>query len=144
MPTRLTNFPAKDHMKRFLAFCSLAALGLGYTAMGQPSASYINSGSISSPVNIDATNFLNLGTMDFSIATTAFNFYDVQHYTNKNVMTSSLGWIFDFLPSGAGNEGPSKVFVNTSPAVITASTPSERLTDVHGEVVTALLKDPVG
>ena len=132
MEQRLITNLVNDFMKRFLVTTFLVALGVNTSLHAQPQASYINTGSVTVPVNIDATNFLNLGTIDFSSSASTYSFYDVVNYTNKNSMVSSLGWIFDTTPSALGSESAANVFVNTSPAIISSTSPSVRYFDVRG------------
>ena len=124
--------PSAFFMKSLSVAALLALCLICGTTNAQPVNSFVNNGSLTSVVNIDAYNFLNTGSIDFSTATAEYGFYDVNNYTNRNQMTSLLGWLFNTDPTDGSAVRPANVFVNTSAGTITASSPSLRSVDVHG------------
>ena len=68
---------------------------------------YTNSGEFisTSPLVIDATNFVNLGEFGITISgfdTVPFDFSDVLTYTNRNFMYCDLGFVFNDSPATSG------------------------------------------
>jgi hypothetical protein len=92
------------------------------------------SGNITTPPNIDATNFYNSGRWDILASPKPFMTASTLNYTNIGTMNSSIGWEFDFGPSGSGNGGPrswSSKFLNDSLGTIsTTSGIGNQLTQV--------------
>src|ERR1022692_1462649 len=97
-------------MKRHLSIAFLCA-ALPALLTATPSAIYINPGVVTTPTNIDATVFFNLGEFDISgvlsatnivlgstlVTSTAFPFAtrDTLYYTNQGVMIGTPGFEFD-------------------------------------------------
>src|SRR5580704_17418697 len=124
----------KDVMKRFLS-TALLVWALTGPALAQPQYEFVNSNTITSPLVIDATNFLNLGLFDiafnsftgntvgFLLIETSlqpFDFSDVQNYTNRGFMAADTGFLFDHAPSSSGSRGASANFTNSTLAQVTA------------------------
>jgi hypothetical protein len=106
-------------MKRLIfAVCLGAALACD-RAGAQP-GSFINFGLVTDAnAVIDATNVVNFGIFDISgVGSDQFGFSDVRTYTNRNVMYSSTGFIFNDSPASVGNIGPSAYFVNQNPGQV--------------------------
>lgn len=70
-----------------------------------------NSASISSPPQIDATNFVNTGTMLVSGAL-PFETSDTHNFTNSGTMIGIPGWFFDNAAPNSGPRVPADNFVN--------------------------------
>ena len=118
-------------MKRLLSTV-LLILAVSPPAFSQPATNFINSGSITSPTNIDAINFENFGLFSFLINTSAsvsnstgvqtvnnsgfspFDFSDVLYYTNRGTMACDTGFIFDDAPSTSGSRRASASFGNAN------------------------------
>jgi hypothetical protein len=100
-------------MKRLLltGLLSLAAVAATHS---QTADYYVNNGTVSSSIAIDAINFVNNGL--FSISTFApFDFTNVRNYTNRNVMQNEgSGFIFDTAPTSGGVRYSAANFVNAS------------------------------
>jgi hypothetical protein len=118
-------------MKRLFltGFLSLAAAG---GAFGQLTG-YTNNGSITSAPQIDATNFVNNGSMNFSLGVSIgsstsigvvnpssppFDFSDVVTFTNRGIMSDDVGWRFDTEPSVSGFAHRAAGFANQNPGQI--------------------------
>src|SRR5437762_2929320 len=71
-------------------------------------AFYINNGLVTFPPQIDATNFVNNGTFDFSANPTVFPFdtSSTQNFTNNGTMFGSVGFQFDNAPASSGTRRP--------------------------------------
>ena len=120
-------------MKRFF-YAGCLAVGLAGPVLADPSAVYINNGSLitNAPPVVDATNFINNGTFEigFNIITNVnsslvgsivfaqniypFDFSDVQFYTNRGVMACDTGFIFNNSPSSVGSPHRSTLFGNAN------------------------------
>jgi hypothetical protein len=91
---------------------------------------WINTGTVTQPPQIDATNFVNFGTIDFEFTnffqnnevfgTTSqpFETSDTQNYTNLGSMICTPGWLFDNSPASSGQRMPSANFVNKNGGTI--------------------------
>src|SRR5690349_17242267 len=112
-------------MKRII-FASFLSLALARLAGAGPIPGYTNTGNVLSPINIDATNFVNLGRFDFSISgftLAPYDFSDVLTYTNRGTMYVDNGFKFDTtLPNQFGNptSQPAAVFANMNPGQVYA------------------------
>ncbi len=69
---------------------------------------------ITTPPQIDATNFYNEATWNISPTFLRYMTADTLNYTNVGSMTASLGWEFDWGPSSSGQRGMSANFVNNA------------------------------
>lgn len=97
-------------MKRFFSAALLAAFSVAASAATAPS--YINYGTVTSPVTVDATNFVNLGVFS-PITTVPFDFSNVRNFTNRGTMANlGSGFRFDTAPSSAGVRRPAASFFN--------------------------------
>src|SRR5438445_3140522 len=107
-------------MKRLLI---LGPLGLVLLArpVGATDATYVNNGLVTFPPQIDATNFVNNGTFDFTLNPTLFPFdtSNTENYTNNGTMLGAVGFQFDNSPS-TGVHKMSASFRNRRTGVITA------------------------
>ncbi len=112
-------------MKR-LIFAAYLGLGLASGAWAGPLTGYTNNGTvdINSPTEVvDATNFVNNGNFIVGISTFdagQFDFSDVLTYTNRGVMYSDQGFLFNNSPSSIGQIQPSVNFMNQNPGQIYA------------------------
>lgn len=97
---------------------------------------WMNSGTITSAPQIDATNFVNSGTIDISTSL-PFETSNTRNYTNSGTMICSPGWFFDHATGNSGERNSADSFVNLNGGVVqsldgagfvlaggTASTPS--------------------
>ena len=94
----------------------------------QPNAVWINTGNINAPSpdpypSIDATNFINQGSITFTNSTSVvpFGFADVLNYTNRGTMSSDTGFTFNNLSPSSGFSGRSAVFGNANVGKIYAT-----------------------
>ncbi len=101
------------------ALCSAALLCLAlepFTAFGTDDF-YINYGTITTPPQIDAFNFVNYGT--FSIFTLdPFETSNTRNFTNYGSLTGASGWWFDNSPAASGARRMADSFVNHNGAVV--------------------------
>src|SRR5882672_8620967 len=65
---------------------------------------YINNGTVTFPPQIDATNFINNGSFDFSLNPTVYPFdtSNTENFTNNGTMFGSVGFRFDTAPASSG------------------------------------------
>lgn len=105
-------------MKRFLSL-SLLALIAGPMAGRAADSFWINSGSVTTPPQVNATNVVNNGTITIS-TTTPFETSNTQNYTNRGTMTGSVGWKFHHASTGNGISKAAAVLHNHPQGVITA------------------------
>src|SRR5438874_11883705 len=84
-------------------------------------AFYINNGSVIFPPQIDATNFINNGTFDFTFnpTTVPFDTSNTQNFTNNGTMLGSVGFQFDNAPSISGLRSFAANFRNRLAGTIT-------------------------
>jgi hypothetical protein len=130
-------------MKRFFS-TALLILALATPVLAQPAAEFVNNGTITSPLVIDATNFINNGLFDiafnsfsqnnvgFLLLETSlqpFDFSDVVNYTNSGFMAADTGFIFDDAPSTGGSRHASGSFGNGNLAQISAGSFTNIFTD---------------
>ena len=108
-------------MKRLL-FSVLMGLVLLPTMGWASQDTFINSGTITFPPQIDATNVINNGVFDFRVNTTElpFDTSNTRNFTNIGTMIGSAGFRFDNAPSGSGSRVPSANFRNRLTGTITA------------------------
>jgi hypothetical protein len=76
-----------------------AARGAQATWDSQAYGSIFNNGNLP---QIDATNFVNHGTWNISVAPFPYGTSDTLNYTNKGVMNATVGWDFDLGPTNVG------------------------------------------
>lgn len=106
---------------------------------------YINNGSVTFPPQIDATNFVNTGTFDFSLNPTVFPFdtSNTENFTNSGTMFGAVGWRFDNAPSSSGTRRLATNFRNRLPGTITAAdTAAALLLAGNGSPILSALLDP--
>src|SRR6266516_4863116 len=86
-------------------------------------AFYINNGSVTFPPQIDATNFINNGTFDFSANPTVYPFdtSNTENFTNNGTMFGSVGFRFDTAPASSGTRSMAASFRNRLAGTITAA-----------------------
>lgn len=114
------NFPQFVRRFRFQSLLLLASLIFSpEVVMGTDSIASF-SGIITTPPNVDATNFYNSGTWNITTAA-PYKTANTLNYTNVGTMTGSVGWEFDLGPAGAGQRGLSASFFNDSRGTIQAS-----------------------
>jgi hypothetical protein len=104
-------------------FSLLAAAGLLAGAVTVPATqdTYINSVAVTFPPQVDATNFVNTTAGSFTINTTLpFETSNTRNFTNRGSMTGSVGWRFDYSPSGPGVRRAAANFHNHPLATVTA------------------------
>ena len=105
------NFSKSSGRLRGRSWAFLLGLVLSVFAAKATDSLYSNSGTISTPIQVDATNFYNSGTWNISTAT-PYETQNTLNYTNAGSMTGSVGWEFDFGPLPLGGRGLSANFVN--------------------------------
>jgi hypothetical protein len=110
-------------MKRFIttACLSFALAGAGFAQL----PGYTNYGTVSAVIDIQATNFVNLGIFAFPIAGIDFGpytFSDVVTFTNRNEMDCDLGFEFDTEPATSSDPPvhPAAGFENDNPGEVYA------------------------
>ena len=107
------------NMKRFLLAMSLSTIVLP-TVSQAVDAFYINSGVVTTPPNVNATNFVNNGTISI-FTSLPFSTSNTENFTNRGTMTGAVGWQLDHAPSGAGLRRAAAVFHNHPQGTITSS-----------------------
>jgi hypothetical protein len=80
---------------------------------------WINTGTIDTPPQIDATNFVNSGDIT-AFSTLPFETSDTLNYTNSGTMTSIPGWFFYDSSPFSGIRSPAANFVNLNGGTISA------------------------
>ncbi len=83
-------------------------------------AFYINSGVVTTPPNVNATNFVNNGTISI-FTTLPFSTSNTENFTNRGAMSGAVGWQLDHAPSGAGVRRAAAVVHNHPQGTITSS-----------------------
>ena len=78
-------------------------------------------GSVTTPPQVDATNFYNSATWNISTIPLPFRTAHTLNYYNKSTMTAGVGWDFGWAPSLVGSRGPSSTFTNDNNGIITAT-----------------------
>src|SRR6267378_3446656 len=111
--------------QRFGAQCLFFLLGATVAsvplAVRATDPSWTSSGSVSSPINIDATNFYNSDTWNI-FTPKRFTTAATLNYTNTGTMNSIVGWDFSWHPVSAGSAHWSSTFLNKfTSSKITAS-----------------------
>jgi hypothetical protein len=96
---------------RELRSYSVLALALLTCHAWATDAYWINSGTISSAPQIDASNFINSGNINIRTAL-PFETSNTRNYTNSGTMSGSPGWFFDDAASNNGPRVPADNFVN--------------------------------
>src|SRR5579862_1758124 len=81
--------------------------------------SWVNSGTINFPPQIDASNVVNSGTIQFNTSL-PFESSNTHNYTNSGTIICSPGWLFDDVASNTGLRMPSDNFVNLNGGTISA------------------------
>ncbi len=120
-------------MKRLFSTCLLVFLALTRSASSQPSLGYTNLGNVLAPLNIDAYNFVNAGTVDLTGYGLLFSFSDTTNFVNRGTMTSDIGFVFDTEPtSGSAGVHAAASFNNASTGTIKGSSPVLKATGVVG------------
>lgn len=108
-------------MKRFFNSSLLAATLLLPVTNRAADSLYENFGNVFDAPVINATNFLNHGSMIFATGTlTPFETFDTLNYTNDGTMISSVGWRFEHTPTYTANRRMANSFVNYNPGTIEA------------------------
>src|SRR5476651_2146497 len=103
---------------------SVMGLLLGGNAARATDALASFSGSVTTPPNVDATNFYNSGTWNIFVSPQPFKTANTLTYTNVGTMNSSVGWEFDYGPNNSGSSsarGMSSRFFNDTPGVISTT-----------------------
>ncbi|HZR15985.1 MAG TPA: hypothetical protein VFE51_01545 [Verrucomicrobiae bacterium] len=78
---------------------------------------WVNSGTITFPPQIDASNFVNSGTIDIN-SSLPFETSSTRNYTNSGTMICTPGWIFDNAAPNTGIRKPANSFVNLNEGLI--------------------------
>src|SRR5207249_11333495 len=106
---------------------------------------YLNAGTVTCPPQIDAVNFINNGSFDFSLNPTTFPFdtSNTQNFTNNGTMFGSVGFRFDNSPSTNGTRRPAANFRNRLAGAVTAADGRLILSiEANGTPVQNTLLDP--
>ena len=102
---------------RLLCLSALLHLTLAPLAAFGTDDFYINYGTITTPPQIDAFNFVNYGT--FSIFTLdPFETSNTRNFTNYGSLTGASGWWFDNSPAANGVRRMADNFVNHNGGVV--------------------------
>lgn len=112
------------NMMRFTRSCLLIGMLLPWAA-GATDATWVNNGTIVVAPNIDATNFVNNGTINIS-TTQPFDTSNTQNFTNSGSMSGSVGFRLDTAPRNSsgqliGERRPAANFHNRNTGTITAT-----------------------
>lgn len=78
-----------------------------------------NSGTVTAPPQIDATNFVNSGLINI-FTSLPFETSDTLNYTNSGTMIGSPGWFFVTSPSNTGQDRAAANFVNLNDGLVQA------------------------
>jgi hypothetical protein len=92
-------------------------------AVAQPSGTYISPPSVTTPPNVNATNFINSGVWNISTPSglpIPYQTYSTYNYTNTGTMNCSIGWEFDHGPYPSGARGWSANFFNGNSGTISS------------------------
>jgi len=108
--------------RRLLPVSLLGAIVLGAGSARAVDLLYTNLGSVTSPINIDATSFFNAGQWYIN-TDVPFETSDTLNYTNTGTMVGSPGWRFNWSPSNNGQRQLSANFVNKASGFIEAVDP---------------------
>lgn len=104
-------------MKKRFAGCSILLL-LAFRAIAATAPIFINDIRLSTPPQIDATAFLNRGTMDLNTIV-PFDFQNTLYFTNRGNLFCSPGYHFDTVDD-LGFRRPADTFINDRGAVVSA------------------------
>lgn len=100
----------------------MAGMLAGAVTVPATQDTYINSVAVTFPPQVDATNFVNTTAGSFLINTTLpFETSNTRNFTNRGSMTGSVGWRFDYAPSGPGLRGAAANFHNHPLGTVTAA-----------------------
>lgn len=91
-------------MKRIFAI--FLSLTLGSSVFAAPRPTFINAGVITNAIQIDAVNFLNLGTFTNLFTTLPYDTQNTVNFTNRGVMSGSVGFHFDTIDSTLNTRRP--------------------------------------
>jgi hypothetical protein len=93
------------------------ALSLVPACLHATDAFWINSGTITTPPQVDATNFVNSGTISISTSL-PFESSNTRNFTNSGTMSGGPGWFLDDGPAGNGQRSMADSVINLNPGVI--------------------------
>ncbi len=91
------------NMKRLIFSLSLAGLLLPWVAVATD-ATWVNNGTIATPINIDATNVVNNGIIGPLITTSLFDTSNTKNFTNAGTISGSVGFRFDTAPRNSSGQ----------------------------------------
>jgi hypothetical protein len=110
-------------LRRFDFCASVGALllvaGLLPSVAQAADAVWDNSGTVTDPPQIDATNFVNSGLIDI-FTSLPFETSDTLNYTNSGTMIGTPGWFFLTSPANTGHDRPAANFVNLNDGLVQA------------------------
>ncbi len=99
-----------------LILCPLAGMATDATYLNNGTIIYLGSGAfgntVAFPPNVDATNFINGGTMEIVAFPTPFMTAHTLNFTNTGEMLGTVGWEFDYGPLSSGSRGMAANFYN--------------------------------
>ena len=98
---------------------ALIMVGLLPSVTQAADAVWDNSGTVTDPPQIDATNFVNSGVINV-FTSLPFETSDTLNYTNSGTMIGSPGWFFLTSPSNTGHDRPAANFVNLNDGLVQA------------------------
>jgi hypothetical protein len=102
---------------------ALFLLATPLVAVAQPSGTYISPPAVTTPPNVNATNFFNSGVWNINTPIglpIPYQTYSTYNYTNSGTMNCSIGWEFDHGPYPSGARGWSANFFNSSIGTISS------------------------
>jgi hypothetical protein len=110
----------------FLAGLLLSPLAVMATDSGYTNTTTIiyapgYSGNTVPSIQVDATNFVNLGTWDIDTDPALYHTANTLNYINEGAMYGWVGWDFALYPSTTGQRGMSASFFNDISGIIRAS-----------------------
>ncbi|MGB7768846.1 MAG: hypothetical protein WBN22_08340 [Verrucomicrobiia bacterium] len=115
------NFSKFARRLRFKSLTLLVGLILTPLLVRGTASTANFTGTITTPPQVDATNFFNSGYWDISTINTPYQTANTLNYTNEGTMVGGVGWEFDFGPLPVtGGRGWSSSFFNDSPGTIQA------------------------
>jgi hypothetical protein len=94
-----------------------------FSGSAQPSSTYISPPSVTSPPQVNATNFINSGVWNIFTAGSPpvpYQTSSTYNWTNTGTMNCYIGWEFDYGPYPVGARGWSANFFNDTPGTISA------------------------
>jgi hypothetical protein len=101
------------------AVVGLVLAGENLVSATQAVASF--TGSVTTPPQVDATNFNNTATWTIDTGTAPYRTANTLNYYNNGSMTGSIGWDFGWAPSTVGIRLTCATFTNGNNGVITAN-----------------------